>query len=108
MKTIFIFISLMLLQSCSNTGAIKIGKDTYLITARVPFSGEAGAKADALKEANIFCQQTGKELLFKENKSRECALQGGCGEAEITFMCLNKNDPRYTEVNMHKNNTNNN
>jgi len=35
-------------------------------------------------------------MLLQTQKSYECALHGGCGEAEITFLCLNENDPRYT------------
>jgi hypothetical protein len=27
--------------------------------------------------------------------SHECALHGGCGEAEATYQCLSENDPRY-------------
>lgn len=76
---------------------MKIGKDYYSISARVPFSGASGAKGDALKSATKFCQTQGKELLLRTQNSNECMLRGGCGEAEITFMCLNENDPRYSE-----------
>lgn len=84
------------LASCANSGAQQIGKDKYMVSARVPFSGQTGAKTDAMNTANAHCAQLGKEILLINAKSSECALHGGCGEAEVTFMCVDKNDPRLT------------
>lgn len=83
------------MTACANTGPMKIGKDTYSISVRVPFSGPSGAKGEALKEANNFCSKQNKQVLLQNINSYECALKGGCGEAEIIFLCLDEDDPRY-------------
>ena len=90
--------------ACSNTGAMKIGNDEYQISTRVPFSGPAGAKGKAIQTANMYCAQLGKEMMLKNVTSSECALHGGCGEAEIDFMCLAADDPRYQSPNLRKDN----
>jgi hypothetical protein len=93
-----ILLSLFLaLGGCTDTGPLKIGKDTYSISTRVALPGPAGAKGDALKEANKFCGDQNKEVLLQSENSQECALHGGCGEAEVTFLCVAENDPRYLE-----------
>jgi hypothetical protein len=44
----------------------------------------------------IFCAKQNRQVLLDHENSYECALHGGCGEAEITFLCLAADDPRYT------------
>jgi hypothetical protein len=83
------------LAACADTGPMMVGKDTYSISVRVPFSGPSGAKGQALQEANAFCAKQNKLVLLDHENSYECALHGGCGEAEITFLCLAADDPRY-------------
>jgi len=83
------------LMACADMGPIKIGKDLYSISVRVPFSGPSGAKGQALQEANAFCAKQNRVVLLDHENSYECALHGGCGEAEITFLCLTEDDPRY-------------
>ena len=86
--------ALMLLAGCADSGPIKVGPDTYTISTRVPFGGPASAKGQALKEANTFCESKGREILLDHIKASECALHGGCGEAEIFFYCLAADDPQ--------------
>ena len=81
------------LVACTDTGPIKIGPDTYTISTRVPLGGPASAKGQALREANAFCSTHGREILLQHEQSSECALHGGCGEAEIAFYCLEAGDP---------------
>jgi hypothetical protein len=83
------------IAACANTGPVQIGKDMYTISVRVALSGPSGAKGDALKEANSYCASQNKRVLLQNENSYECALHGGCGEAEITFLCLEESDPRY-------------
>ena len=83
------------LYACADSGPQKIGRDTYLVSARVPFTGETGAKAGALETANKQCAAMGRVMLLSHISSNECALHGGCGEAEVTFLCVEENDPRY-------------
>lgn len=83
-----------MLTACADSGTIKVGPDTYTISTRVPLGGPASAKGQALKEANLFCDSQGREILLDHMQSSECALHGGCGEAEIFFFCLAKGDPQ--------------
>jgi hypothetical protein len=89
--------ALLALFGCADSGPIKIAKDTYSLSVRVALSGPAGAKGDALKEATRTCAGQGKEVLLQTETSQECALHGGCGEAEITFLCVSDDDPRYQQ-----------
>jgi len=86
---------LLTLSGCADTGPLQVGRDTYSISVRVPLSGPSGAKGQALQEANAFCVKQGRKVLLQNESSYECALHGGCGEAEITFLCLKEDDPRY-------------
>ena len=86
--------AVMALGSCTDTGPIAIGANTYTISTRVALGGPAAAKGEALKEASSFCTSQGKEMLLQREHSDECALHGGCGEAEIFFNCLAPGDPR--------------
>ncbi len=96
-RLLFSLIGLALLSACASSGALKIGNDTYMSTSRVPFSGEAGAKEQILKVAENYCRTIGKEVKVTEITSHECALHGGCAEAQATYMCLSKDDPRYQQ-----------
>ncbi|WP_186055202.1 hypothetical protein [Burkholderia gladioli] len=91
-KTSVIGGATVLLVACTNTGAIKIGPDTYSVSTRVPLGGPASAKGEALQTANSYCQSQQRELLVDRMQSGECALHGGCGEAEVTFYCLKAGD----------------
>jgi hypothetical protein len=53
----------------------------------------ASAQGQALQEANAYCSSQGREMLLQHEQSSECALHGGCGEAEIEFYCLKAWDP---------------
>ena len=41
----------------------------------------------AIGEANTFCASRREVVELVSNTSQECALHGGCGEAQITFTC---------------------
>lgn len=94
MKRILICGLMLMLAGCTNTGAIKIGPDTYTVSTRVPFGGPASAKGEALQEANAYCTSQRREILLQRVQASECALHGGCGEAEIVFYCLAPGDPQ--------------
>lgn len=95
MKSLLIALTLLLLVGCASSGVQQAGRDTYTVSVRAPFSGPARAKGDALKQANAFCAKRNKQIELVSQKSNECMLHGGCGEAEIVFMCLDASDPRY-------------
>lgn len=83
--------------SCANSGSHAIGKDTYMATVRVTFTGIAGAKAEALETASADCRSQGKAMQLNELTGNGCMLRGGCAEAQIVYLCLDKSDPRYKE-----------
>jgi hypothetical protein len=91
---LLIAIVLVTVVCCTDTGPIKVGPDTYTISTRVPFGGPASAKGQALQEAATFCESIQREILLDRMQSSECALHGGCGEAEIYFACLTSGDPQ--------------
>jgi hypothetical protein len=41
-------------------------------------------------------------MMLGNISSSECALHGGCGEAQIIYSCLDKDDPRYQIPHMQK------
>ena len=90
------------LSACANSGPQPVGKETFMESVRVPFSGQSGAKTEALKTANAHCAQIGKKVLLNRINSSECALHGGCGEAEITYFCVEESDPRFKTPEMKK------
>jgi hypothetical protein len=74
---------------------VKIGQDTYAISTRVAFTAAGAARNQALTEASTYCASLHKEMTLVNETMNECMLHGGCGEAEVHFMCLDANDPRY-------------
>jgi hypothetical protein len=86
------------LIGCTNTGALKTGPDSYMISTRVPFGGPASASGDALRDANQFCASLRKEILLDHIQSSECALHGGCGEAQVSFFCLAPDDSQLRRL----------
>lgn len=83
-----ILVSLVLaLAGCATTAPVRTADGTWMVSARVPFSGQSGALNQAIGEANSFCSSQGKVVKLVSNSSQECALHGGCGEAQITFTC---------------------
>ena len=102
MKTILSLMVIFVLCGCANRGPQSIGRDSYMESVRVPFSGQSGAKSEALKAANLHRAAQGKQMLLTDISSGECAWHGGCGEAQIIYMCLTKDDPRYQTPQMRK------
>jgi len=87
MKRILMLSGAALLAGCATTAPVQTVDGKFMVSARVPFSGQSGALNQALGEANSFCASQGKVVKLASNVSQECALHGGCGEANITFAC---------------------
>ena len=102
MKTILSLLVTFVLYGCANSGPQSIGRDSYIESVRVPFSGQTGAKSEALKSANLHCASQGKQMLLTNISSGECAWHGGCGEAQVIYMCLNQDDPQYQTPQMRR------
>jgi len=78
---------LLALTACATTAPVRTADGNWMVSARVPFSGQSGALNQALSEANRFCASQSATVRLVSNSSQECALHGGCGEAQITFAC---------------------
>ncbi|HEX4025052.1 MAG TPA: hypothetical protein VHX52_10180 [Steroidobacteraceae bacterium] len=78
----------LLLAACA-TVPVQTTAWTWMISAQVPFSGPTGALNQAIIKANNFCasQRAGRVAKLVSNTTKECMLHGGCGEAQITFIC---------------------
>ena len=78
---------LVALTGCATTAPVRTADGSWMVSARVPFSGQSGALNQALGQANTFCASQGQVVKLVSNTSQECALHGGCGEAKVTFKC---------------------
>ena len=87
MKQAIVIGALLALTGCATTAPVRTADGTWMVSARVPFTGQSGALNSALGEANTFCASQGEVVKLVSNTSHECALHGGCGEAQITFIC---------------------
>lgn len=94
LKSTMVLIAFFAATSGAHSGTQSIGNDSFVSTAWVPFSGIAGAKEKAMGIAQRNCATRGKGLLINALTADECALRGGCGKAEIFYLCLNPDDPR--------------
>lgn len=83
-------VAILALASCASSGPQSIGNGRFMASARVPLNGQTGAKTKALETANKHCASLGKEALVEDLKASECALHGGCGEAEVVYRCVEK------------------
>jgi len=90
MKLLAMIAAALALGGCANSGTHAVGKDTYMATVRVSFSGTAGAQSDALAAAGAHCEAMKKTMLLTELTSNACMLRGGCAEAQIVYSCLDK------------------
>ena len=75
------------LAGCASTAPVRTADGTWMVSARVPFSGQTGALDQAINKANALCASKGEVVKLVSNTSQECALHGGCGEAQIKFTC---------------------
>lgn len=79
---------LLTLAACATSTPVQTGDGNWMVSARVPFSGQTGALNQALDEANKFCAAHSQVVRMITNTAQECALHGGCGEAQVTFTCV--------------------
>lgn len=89
-RTSLVLMAILVLAACASSGPQSIGGGKFMASARVPLDGQTGAKTKALETANKHCASLGKEALVENVKASECALHGGCGEAEVVYRCVDK------------------
>lgn len=82
-----------LLVGCAS-GPAQVGPDTYMMSDTGAWSWSSGSnlKAGLYNKAYSFCAEKGKEMM-PANTSQNNADFSTFAHAEITFRCLDKNDP---------------
>jgi hypothetical protein len=84
-------VALLMAGCASQTGVVPNGQGGYLIAkqAATGFPGLGNLKAEAMGEANQYCQSQGREfLLTNEMETRPPYLLGNYPRAEISFQCV--------------------
>jgi hypothetical protein len=74
------------LAGCANTGVLQNGS-TLVVKTRVSLGAGPAALDEAVKTAMEHCAIEDKQLFIKQRFTNECALRGGCGEAQLYFVC---------------------
>src|SRR5258708_18198107 len=98
MKPLAAIAVLTVLTSCAVTQKVtQLGPDTYTVGASAaPVRGGASAaRSMAVEEAGNYCRSQGKQILVKNIESHTTNY-AGAGSTDVTFRCLNENDPELT------------
>jgi hypothetical protein len=101
MKKALIVLSILVAGCAANSGVVPIGADSFMITrqAATGFSGTGTLKAEAISEANQYCQGMNKGMkLVHAKEASPPFVFGNFPKAEIAFMCLDRNDPEFTRL----------
>lgn len=103
---ISVAVTTVLLSGCAQkSGAMKIGKDTYMISnqAASGFSGIGNLKAEAFEDANSFCESRGQEVQFvNSTEAKPPFIFGNFPKVEIQFMCVHPTDKDYKHLQLQK------
>lgn len=95
-KKIIPFVLLLAFASgcATNTGVVKIGEDTYMVSRQgwIATQSVGSIKAEAYKEANAYCIKEGKRLMPVSTNATSGVLGRSYPEAELQFMCLSESD----------------
>lgn len=89
MRFFLVVATLLSIIGCAqSTGAMKMGPDTYNVTADA--LGSSNARQVALSEANSHCQGMGKEILVTNTGVGQDRARS---VYDVTFKCLSTGDP---------------
>ncbi len=61
----------LFLAGCATTAPVQTADGNYMVSARVPFSGQSGALNEALAEAQKFCAAQSATVRLVSNNERE-------------------------------------
>lgn len=92
MKKVAFLVASAVVAGCATTsGAMKLGPDTYMITAQAETAGTRSGKVNelALGKAHSHCAGLGKEVLVTNLFHRQSPFF----TTDITFQCLDAGDP---------------
>jgi len=82
---------------------VPVGKDTYQLSMTgVGFATQANTNVKALRTASEYCDKLGKHLVMQRNS--EAGVYGFSPRtSNLTFLCLDANDPDYTHAKLQTN-----
>ena len=103
MRDVMIGALALLMSGCAATyDPVQIGKDTYSSAGSWGWSSSSGIRNDLYKEASEFCARQGKvmDALQATGQDAQWGPGGKWAGAELTFMCLDRNDPQYARKQM--------
>jgi hypothetical protein len=81
-----------------SSNIVPVGKDTYQLSMTgVGLATQANTNLKALKAASDYCDKLGKHLITQRNS--EAGVYGWSPrQSNLTFLCLDANDPDYTHA----------
>jgi hypothetical protein len=91
MKLLLIFTLVILLCSCSSSGVVQTGEDTYIISKKSAGGGfvtGSGAKTELYQEANKFCAKNGRFVETVKATSIDGIPLVRIAGAELEFKCV--------------------
>lgn len=87
-------IALVSTAGCAaNSGVVPMGSDTFFVSrqAATGFSGASTMKAEALQEANQYCQMQRKTIeVVNMTEAQPPFILGNYPKAEVQFRCVSK------------------
>jgi hypothetical protein len=90
-------VALVIVAGCVTvtSNIVPIGKDTYQLSMTgVGFATQANTNVKALRTASEYCDKLGKHLVMQRNS--ESGVYGWSPRhSNLTFLCLDANDPDY-------------
>jgi hypothetical protein len=90
-------VALVIVAGCVTvpSNIVPIGKDTYQLSMTgVGFATQANTNVKALRTASEYCDKLGKHLVMQRNS--ESGVYGRSPrQSNLTFLCLDANDPDY-------------
>ena len=91
---IYSCIAAIIVAGCAaNSGVVSMGSDIYFVSrqASTGFAGASTLKAEALQEANQYCQMQKKAIeVVHMTEAQPPFILGNYPKAEVQFKCVNK------------------
>lgn len=82
---------ILIISGCANSsGIIPLGKGNFLISRSEKGFDVTGSavKADAIKEAGIYCSKMGKDIEISNTTQKDMVPFKSDAQAEIEFKCI--------------------
>ncbi len=89
-------VAIAVISGCVATSdVLEMGKDTYSVSATADgLSSAASARQSAFETGRDMCSKQGKRFMFL-NESMSRTRMAIDTTIDVTFRCLNENDPEY-------------